>query len=131
MSDEIRKDAVVSGEGEEMKDLPNPEDVLPKDHETYTPQGGGAGTGSGPIREVAAVGDKASTRGSADVIPLPQVGPEMATAEALGLGSDAGMPAAGSEEARGFPLPPPTDARVCGGLRWSVAGFCLSCGANL
>jgi electron transport complex protein RnfG len=55
MSDEIRKDGGVPGDGEERKEFPQPEDVLPKDFETYTPQGGGSGTGSGPIREVAAV----------------------------------------------------------------------------
>ena len=56
MSDETRKDGGVPGQPEETKELPHREDVMPKDHETYTPQGGGAGTGSGPIREVAAVG---------------------------------------------------------------------------
>jgi electron transport complex protein RnfG len=92
MSDEIRKDGGASGDEQEMKDLPHREDVLPKDFETYTPQGGGAGTGSGPIREVAAVGDK-TTAGGSGVIALPQVGPEVATAEASGLSGEAGDPA--------------------------------------
>lgn len=89
MSDEIRKDGGVPEEGEEMKDLPHREDVLPKDFETYTPQGGGAGTGSGPIQEVAAVGDSPlpSPAGESGGVTLPQVGPEVATAEALGLGA--------------------------------------------
>jgi electron transport complex protein RnfG len=74
-------------------DLPHREDVLPKDHETYTPQGGGSGAGSGPIQEIGAV-EKASevapvTATAApeegDGVTLPLVGPEKATAEALGL----------------------------------------------
>ena len=91
MSDDARKDVGVPGQEGEMKELPHREEVLPKDHETYTPQGGGAGTGSGPIREVAAVGEKAdrSSPDGSSAIALPQVGPEVATAEALGLGAGA------------------------------------------
>jgi electron transport complex protein RnfG len=80
MSDEIRMDG-----------LPGRDEVLPKDEELYTPQGGGGGTGSGPIREVAAVRDesvKSAAKGS-EPLTLPQVGPEAAVAEALGLGTDA------------------------------------------
>jgi electron transport complex protein RnfG len=58
MSDEIRKEkGAVGPHGEEGADgggQPR-EDSRPKDDELYTPQGGGGGTGSGPIREVAAV----------------------------------------------------------------------------
>ena len=91
MSDEIRKDGKVTGQSDDMKDLPHREDVMPKDHETYTPQGGGAGTGSGPIREVAAVGGSSTTSGEMDSgsVTLPLVGPEAATAQALGLGAEA------------------------------------------
>lgn len=103
MSDEIRKDGGVSGGDQEMTELPHREDVLPKDSETYTPQGGGSGTGSGPIREVAAVGDKATSEGS-DVIALPQVSPEVATAEAMGLGGDSEGPAAGIEKPEASPF---------------------------
>jgi len=96
MNDETRKDVVGPGQEGENKDLPHREDVMPKDHEVYTPQGGGAGTGSGPIQEVAAVGDKAATtRAKAGrTVTLPQIGPEAATAEALGIGADGGGPAA-------------------------------------
>ncbi len=85
-------------------DLPHREDVMPKDHETYTPQGGGAGTGSGPIREVAAVGDQKSGEEDSKVIALPQVGPEVATAEALGLGDDSGGPAEAPTRPEASPL---------------------------
>jgi len=94
MSDETRKDGVVPENGDsEQKDLPHPEEVLPRDHETYTPQGGGSGTGSGPIKDVAAaVGSPVSVaklesgaQPDSDAVTLPQVGPEAATAEALGL----------------------------------------------
>jgi len=101
MSDEIRKDGVAP-EGESQAsggapshdpgttELPHREEVMPKDHEVYTPQGGGAGTGSGPIQEVAAVGEKPARLPSkdGDAVTLPQVGPEVATAEALGLAED-------------------------------------------
>lgn len=100
MSDEIRKDQ-----------LPDREDVMPKDHELYTPQGGGGGTGSGPIREVAAVGDKLTQvpRKGTEPIVLPQVGPEARVAEAVGSGQSpnggegvAGVP--GRAEASSFRL---------------------------
>jgi len=64
--------------------LPHREDVMPRDHETYTPQGGGSGTGAGPIQEVPAV-EKASE--VSPVTSLPMVTPEDATAQAMGLGS--------------------------------------------
>ena len=91
MSEEIRKDGDVTGQPEETRGLPHREDVMPKDHETYTPQGGGAGTGSGPIREVAAVGGSstASVEKDRGSVTLPLVGPEAATAQALGLGAEA------------------------------------------
>ena len=83
MSDDIRKDGVAPEAGDsEEKALPHREEVMPKDHETYTPQGGGSGTGSGPIKEVE-VAEKASE--VAPVRTLPQVTPEAATAEAMGL----------------------------------------------
>jgi electron transport complex protein RnfG len=87
MSDEIRKNGVAPQEGKEEKDLPHREEVMPKDHETYTPQGGGAGTGSGPIQEVAAVGDSRveSPKKKSEAVTLHLVGPEIATAEAMGL----------------------------------------------
>jgi len=92
MSDEIRKDGGGPGAAPENQDLPHREEVMPKDHEVYTPQGGGAGTGSGPIQEVAAVGDKPTLAPAkvSDGFVLPQVGPEVAVAEALGLGEDSG-----------------------------------------
>lgn len=103
MSDETRKDVGVPGQPEGGSDLPHREDVMPKDHETYTPQGGGSGTGSGPIREVGAA-EKAS-----EVTPvktLPQVGPEVATAEAMGLTVEDG----GAGEAGGVPGRPEVSA---------------------
>jgi len=98
MSDEIRKDVGAAGEDPKDQELPHREEVLPKDHEVYTPQGGGAGTGSGPIKEVAAVGDKLgpTTPGDPKSVTLPQVGPETAVAEAPGFGQD-GDSAAGAE----------------------------------
>ncbi len=110
MSDEIRKDRVngeegrpagVSGAGTETDSgqgrLPDREEVMPRDDELYTPQGGGSGTGAGPIREVEAA-QKASE--VTPVTTLPMVTPEGATAEALGLTADSsadGGPAAGLE----------------------------------
>jgi len=98
MSDEIRKG--VGGPGDEpgKGELPDREEVMPKDHELYTPQGGGGGTGSGPIREVAAVRDESSQappKGEGEgegpePVVLAQIGPEPAVAEALGVGADAG-----------------------------------------
>jgi len=83
MSDEIRKDGVnPQEEGTGKDELPHREEVLPRDHETYTPQGGGAGTGTGPIREVEAA-EKASK--VVPVATLPMVTPGAATAESLGL----------------------------------------------
>jgi|GEM_PF-120218 len=79
MSDDIRKkDAVGEGGGEDGRG------GMPEDHDLYTPQGGGGGTGSGPIQEVAAVrgapeaGPKEDQR--VDVprpgeVRLPQVAP--------------------------------------------------------
>jgi electron transport complex protein RnfG len=94
MSDEMRKDVGGPGEGPKNQELPHREDVMPKDHEVYNPQGGGAGTGSGPIQEVAAVGEKPAALQSKDgaSVTLPQVGPEAATAKALGIGADEGGP---------------------------------------
>ena len=93
MSDESRKDGMPpenespetrGGENGDSGRLEHPhrEDVMPRDHELYTPQGGGSGTGAGPIREVEAA-EKAS-----EVVPVttrPMATPEEATAEALGL----------------------------------------------
>ncbi len=105
MSDETRKNGgVTGGQPEEKKELPRREDVFPKDHEVYNPQGGGAGTGSGPIQEVAAVGGGTSPSAEKDsgALALPQVGPEVATAEALGLSGDA----VGGEGSAGAPERP-------------------------
>lgn len=58
MSDEIRKDmgpVEPQGGPEEDGEMPDREESHPKDEELYTPQGGGSGTGSGPVKEVAAV----------------------------------------------------------------------------
>lgn len=100
MSDEIRKEgAVPAGGAEEEKDLPYQDEVTPRDHETYTPQGGGSGTGSGPIKEVEVV------RKASEVAPvktLPQVTPETATAEAMGLTVEDG----GAVDAGGVPERP-------------------------
>jgi electron transport complex protein RnfG len=88
MSDDIRKDELVPGNGNsEQKELPDREEVLPKDHDLYTPQGGGSGTGAGPIQEVAATEGSPVEIAAAEAegVELPQVGPEVATAEALGL----------------------------------------------
>jgi len=77
--------------------LPHREEVMPKDHETYTPQGGGAGTGSGPIQEVQAV------EAASEVVPvtsLPMVAPEEATSEALGLSPEGGPAAIGGAPER-------------------------------
>jgi len=90
MSDDIRKDAGLPADGLGEGELPDREEVMPKDHEVYTPQGGGAGTGSGPIQEVAAVGGSSveSPSKASEAVTLPQVGPEAAVAEALGLIKD-------------------------------------------
>jgi electron transport complex protein RnfG len=92
MSDEIRKGVDGPGDGIGKDELPDREEVMPKDHELYTPQGGGGGTGSGPIGEVAAVRDEsaeAPPKGPEPVV-LSQIGPEPAVAEALGVGPDVG-----------------------------------------
>jgi electron transport complex protein RnfG len=111
MSDEIRKDGAVPGNGEKEEEaLPYQDEVTPRDHETYTPQGGGSGTGSGPIREVAAAEDspvsvaklRSHAEADTDVVTLPQVGPEVATAEALGLTVEDG----GAAEPGGVPERP-------------------------
>jgi electron transport complex protein RnfG len=86
MSDDIRKKGTgVEGDG------PGDRGGMPEDRELYTPQGGGGGTGSGPIQEVAAVrgapeaGPKEDQR--VDVlrpgeVRLPQVSQEGARAGA-------------------------------------------------
>lgn len=89
MSDDIRK----KGTGVEG-DAPGDRGGMPEDRELYTPQGGGGGTGSGPIQEVAAVrgapeaGPKEDQR--VDVlrpgeVRLPQVSQE-------GAGAGVGVP---------------------------------------
>ncbi|MGD2123717.1 MAG: FMN-binding protein [Gemmatimonadota bacterium] len=88
MSDEIRKDGMAPDPGgKDEKELPYQDEVTPRDHELYTPQGGGSGTGAGPIQEVAVVGGAAAatSRGDSEGVSLPLVGPDVATAEALGL----------------------------------------------
>ena len=132
MSDELRKDAGGPAEGEANPGnghatgpLPEPEDVMPKDHETYTPQGGGSGTGSGPIREVAAVGESPAPRveKKSGAVALPQVGPEAATAEAMGLTGEAG--AGGSDEAQDRPEVSPFRLLMTLGFAGAVAGALL------
>ena len=85
MSDETRKDTgpvgADAGSGE-SGGVPNSDDLRPKDEELYTPQGGGSGTGSGPVKEVAAVDGAPRTGPKEDLredvlrpgkITLPQV----------------------------------------------------------
>lgn len=67
-------------------DLPDREEVLPKDFETLTPQGGGGGTGAGAIREVPAV-EKAS-----EVIAVSRSGTVDDGSPAAGTDADAGQP---------------------------------------
>jgi len=98
MSDEKRNDAGGPDQPEGGKELPFPEDVMPKDHETYTPQGGGSGTGAGPIREVE-VAEKASSVAPVKTLPIVT---EDATVEALGLTGEAG----GGAEAESVPERP-------------------------
>ncbi|MGW8267630.1 MAG: hypothetical protein ACWGSQ_14790, partial [Longimicrobiales bacterium] len=85
MSDEIRKEngEVAPDEGAGGgEDTPSREETRPKDEEFYTPQGGGGGTGSGPIRDVPAVVGSPKTGPKEDLredvlrpgkITLPQV----------------------------------------------------------
>jgi len=82
------------------------EDAQPRDDEVYTPQGGGGGTGSGPIREVAAVEGAPKTGPKEDLrvdvprpgkITLPQVGDRPPT--------EGGGTAADDPEARGIAGP--------------------------
>lgn len=88
MSEDTRKNVAGPGDGPEAEATPDREAALPKDHEVYTPQGGGSGAGSGPIGEVPAVADT-SAAPDPKGIALPLVGPEAATAQALGLGAEA------------------------------------------
>ncbi|MFC1659944.1 FMN-binding protein [Gemmatimonadota bacterium] len=88
MSDETRKSSGPPEDQPGKVDLPDREEVMPRDHQLYTPQGGGAGTGSGPIGEVAAVRDDSTdpvARGAEGLV-LPQVGPVQAAAEGPGVG---------------------------------------------
>ena len=87
-------------------DLPDREDVMPKDFETLTPQGGGGGTGAGAIREMPAVekasevmavsrgeiaGDVSGTDGSR--VTLPLVTPESGLPDTPpGAGGPGGVP---------------------------------------
>ncbi|NNM06163.1 MAG: FMN-binding protein [Gemmatimonadetes bacterium] len=127
MSEDIRKGGAPPGSGEdEARDLPDREEVMPKDHDLYTPQGGGSGTGAGPIREVAAVGDLRSDAASTGPrgVPLPLAGPEIATAEALGLTVEDG----GVADGRGFPDRPEVSSfrlLMTLGLAGAVAGALL------
>jgi len=117
MSHDIRKEGVPPEKGGEStggpgkdpgrEDLPDREEVMPKDHETFTPQGGGAGTGAGPIRELPAVQEASEVvaggvgAGPAEMpggeLKLPQVAPERVVAEAEAGGGAAegigGVPA--------------------------------------
>lgn len=99
MSDEIRKEngSVPSGEGEGGKgESARREEARPKDDELYTPQGGGGGTGSGPIRDIPAVVGSPKTGPKEDVredvlrngkITLPQVADGLAENEGEGAAS--------------------------------------------
>lgn len=58
MSDETRKKAgpvEPDKKQEEKTETPTREEAQPRDDQLYTPQGGGSGTGSGPLKEVPAV----------------------------------------------------------------------------
>jgi len=114
MSDEIRKEeGAVGPPGEESAgaDEPSREDSRPKDDELYTPQGGGGGTGSGPIREVAAVEGSPRVGPREDLredvlrpgrITLPQVADRLAEkrgGEEVTEGSGPGGPPGPGEEA--------------------------------
>ena len=88
MSDETRKEkdkdqVRPEEERKEHGETPTREEAHPRDDELYTPQGGGGGTGAGPLKEVPAVegapraGPKEDLR--EDVarpgqVTLPQVG---------------------------------------------------------
>lgn len=98
MSDDIRnKEAARGGED------PGRSDAMPKDHELYTPQGGGGGTGSGSIQEVPAVreapvsmskGDSTGDVAKPGAVTLPQVGPRPVgdQGEEANAGSRGGAP---------------------------------------
>jgi electron transport complex protein RnfG len=108
MSDEIRKEngkgaAGGSGDGGEEGQAPR-EEARPRDDELYTPQGGGGGTGSGPIRDVPAVVGSPKTGPKEDLredvlrpgkITLPQVADRLAEKKAE---EAAGAPGGQSEE---------------------------------
>jgi len=70
MSDEIRRGAEgAPGSSTESEGASSSrrEDVLPKDADLYTPQGGGGGTGSGPIQDAPAVRKAPETGPSEDL----------------------------------------------------------------
>lgn len=108
MSKEIRKEngQVAPDEGAGGgEDTPSREETQPKDEELYTPQGGGGGTGSGPIRDVPAVVGSPKTGPKEDLredvlrpgkITLPQVAERLA--EKKGEEVPPGGPAGPEEE---------------------------------
>jgi electron transport complex protein RnfG len=49
---------------------------VPKDEELFTPQGGGGGTGTGPLSGLAVTGPPAPEEAETQSVTLPQVGPE-------------------------------------------------------
>jgi electron transport complex protein RnfG len=114
MSDEIRKEkGAVGANGDQGAGGGQPprEESRPKDDELYTPQGGGGGTGSGPIREVAAVEGSPRVGPREDLredvlrpgkITLPQVADRLAEKRGGADGAEgsgpAGPPGPGEEE---------------------------------
>jgi len=110
MSDETRKDrdSVESRNGaEDAGEMPGREEARPKDDELYTPQGGGSGTGSGPVKEVAAVDGAPKTGPREDMredvlrpgkITLPQVARAKVEQEAVETGPTPGEGVPAEEE---------------------------------
>lgn len=71
MSDEIRKGTASGGEGTVSPEAgAGPASDAPRDEELFTPQGGGGGTGSGPLAPASPEAPVSK------VVTLPQVGPE-------------------------------------------------------
>lgn len=110
MSDETRKETgpVEPETGAEGKgEVPTLEEAHPKDDELYTPQGGGSGTGSGPLREVAAVEGAPKAGPREDLreevlrpgkVTLPQVGKAKVEEGEVDTGPTPGEGVPGEEE---------------------------------
>ena len=110
MIDETRKegDPVEAEKGrEEHGETPSREEAQPRDNELYTPQGGGSGTGSGPLKEVAAVDGAPRSGPKEDLreevlrpgkVTLPQVGRAKVEKGEVETGSTPGEGVPGEEE---------------------------------